>query len=175
VATLSLESLSDSNLERPLRRHREVLAIACSVFVLAFLLRELPDGRVTLRGLPEFPLPQACASRALFGLRCPGCGLTRSIIHIAEGNWQASWHDHRLGGLMAILIAVQIPYRLYALRRPLSPPLSARSLSAIAYVMIALLLGNWLFDVAAGRLWLPQCESLSSPTLSARATMEPVG
>ena len=85
----------------------------CAVWLLAFLLHELPDGRVALRGLPQFPLPQTCMSRALLGLRCPGCGLTRSIIHLAQGDWRESWHDHRLGGLLGIVIALQIPYRLY--------------------------------------------------------------
>ena len=77
--------------------------------LLAFLLHELPDGRVAVRGLPQFPLPQTCASRAWLGLRCPGCGLTRSIIHLAEGDWQASWRDHRLGGLLAVVIAASDP------------------------------------------------------------------
>ena len=92
--------------------------------MLAFVLQELPDGRVAVRGFPQFPLPQTCTSRAWLGLKCPGCGLTRSIIHLAEGDWRASWHNHRLGGLMAVVIALQIPYRLLALRRT-EPPLIA--------------------------------------------------
>lgn len=129
--------------------------ISSAVVLLAFSLRELPDGRVALRGLPQFPLPQVCASRALFGFRCPGCGLTRSIIHLAEGDWRASWHDHRLGSLLAIVIASQIPYRLYALRRPGRPLPSPFWLSAIGYSLVAMLMINWLFDVAAGRLRSP--------------------
>ena len=106
--------------------HRKILLIACGLLLLAFLLHEVPDGRVALRGLPTFHLPQICASRTWFGLRCPGCGLTRSIIHLAEGDWQASWNNHRLGGLLAFVIAFQIPFRLYALRRPERPVFSAR-------------------------------------------------
>ena len=118
-------------------------------------LHELPDGRVAVRGLPQFPLPQTCMSRAVFGLRCPGCGLTRSIIHLAHGDWRASWHDHRLGGLLGIVIALQIPYRLYALRRPEQPLLPLSWQAALGYALIGLLLGNWLLDVAAGRLSSP--------------------
>jgi hypothetical protein len=137
------------------KRHGQMLAIACAVCLLAIVLHELPDGRVAMRGLPQFPLPQACASRAIFGLRCPGCGLTRSIIHLAEGDWRSSWHDHRLGGLLAIVIAFQIPYRLYALRRPARPLFSTFWLRAFGYVLIVALLANWLLDVAAGRLNSP--------------------
>jgi hypothetical protein len=81
--------------------------------------------------------------------------LTRSIIHLAEGDWHASWHSHRLGGLIALLIAFQIPYRLLALR------LSGRRLIApwfhtvICYILVALFVGNWLVDLVAGRIRLP--------------------
>jgi hypothetical protein len=152
------EELEDDPSFRPdhrLERHRNVLAIACGVCLLAFLLQEMPGGRVTLRGLPQFPLPQTCASRIWLGLRCPGCGLTRSIIHLAEGDWQASWRAHRLGGLFALVIAFQIPYRLYALRRPAQPLLPQFWLAAIGYALIVTLVMNWLWDLAAGRFVSP--------------------
>jgi Protein of unknown function (DUF2752) len=134
------------------RRHRQVLAIACGVWVLAFALQVLPAGRVSFRGLPMIPLPQACFSRSWLGLRCPGCGLTRSIIHLAQGDWRASWQEHRLGVLMAIVITLQIPYRLLALRRPDRPLLPPRWQAVLGYALIALLLGNWLVELAAGRV-----------------------
>jgi len=134
------------------QRHRQVLAIACAVGVLAFALQELPDGRVAVRGFSRVPLPQTCASRAWLGLRCPGCGLTRSIIHLAEGDWRASWHNHRLGGLMAVVIALQIPYRLLALRRSSRPLIAPRWQLVLSYALIALLVGNWLVDLVAGRV-----------------------
>jgi len=134
------------------RRHRQVLAIACAVWILAFALQVIPEGRVSFRGLPMIPLPQACFSRSWLGVRCPGCGLTRSVIHLAEGNWRASWHEHRLGALMAIVITLQIPYRLLAFRRPDQPLLPPRWQAALGYALIALLVGNWLVDLAVGRV-----------------------
>jgi hypothetical protein len=149
------EDEASARARRQVKRHREVLFISCVVWLLAFLLHELSDGRVAVRGLPQFPLPQMCMSRSLFGLRCPGCGLTRSIIHLAEGDWRASWHDHRLGGLLAVVIAFQIPYRLDALCRPGERLLPASWPAVLGYVLIGLLIGNWLLDVAAGRLHSP--------------------
>jgi hypothetical protein len=137
---------------RSRHRHREVLAVACAVGVLAYALVALPDGRVAVRGFPQLPLPQTCASRSWLGIRCPGCGLTRSILHLAGGDWKASWQDHRLGGLMAAVIAFQIPYRLLALRRPERPLISPRWQAVLAYALIALLVGNWLMEVVAGRV-----------------------
>jgi hypothetical protein len=134
------------------RRHREMLAMACAVGILAFALQELPDGRVSFRGLTRIPLPETCFSRSWLGLKCPGCGLTRSIIHLAEGDWEASWRNHRLGGLMALLIAIQIPYRLLALRRSDCRSIGPHWQAVLAYALIALLVGNWLVELAAGHL-----------------------
>ncbi len=122
------------------------------VAVLAFALVEVPGARVALRGFRDYPLPQSCASRSLLGLRCPGCGLTRSIIHLAEGDWRASWRSHRLGGLMAAVLIFQVPYRLLALRRPETPLIPPRWLAALGTALIVLLIVNWLADVVTGRL-----------------------
>ena len=81
------------------RHHQQMLAVACAVVILAFALVEVSGGRVAVRGFTRYPLPESCLSRNLFGTNCPGCGLTRSIIHLAEGDWRASWRSHRLGGL----------------------------------------------------------------------------
>ena len=127
--------------------------MACAVCVLAFALQEsCPTAASPCAALTQFPLPQVCASRSLLGLKCPGCGLTRSIIHLAEGDWRASWRSHRLGGFMALVIVLQIPYRLLALRRLDRPLLPVRWQVVLSSALIALLVGNWLVDLAAGRL-----------------------
>jgi hypothetical protein len=134
------------------RSHREVLALSLLVLILAFGLVELPGGRVAVRGLTGYPLPSSCASRSLLGIKCPGCGLTRSFIHLVEGDWRASWRCHRLGGPMAAVVIFQIPCRLLALRRPGRPPIPARWVAAPGAALIALLILNWLADVVTGRL-----------------------
>jgi hypothetical protein len=74
------------------------------------------------------------------------------MIHVAEGNWPASWRAHRLGGLFAAVIALQIPYRLLALRRPDRPLIAPRWQIVFGYALIALLVGNWLVDLVSGRV-----------------------
>ena len=136
-----------------IRRHREVLAV-----VLRRRGAGLRAGRGARRpGRP--PRVQGLSAAAvavlrasLLGLRCPGCGLTRSIIHLAEGDWRASWRSHRLGGLMAAVLIFQVPYRLLALRRPETPLIPPRWQAALGTALIVLLIVNWLADVVTGRL-----------------------
>jgi hypothetical protein len=72
------------------------------------------------------------------------------VIHLVQGDWRASWHDHRLGALLACVIALQVPYRLLALRRPEQPLIPLVLQNFLSYGLIALLTGNWLIDVMAG-------------------------
>jgi hypothetical protein len=129
--------------------HRVVLVVACVVCVLACALTVRTDGRVAVRGFPHSPLPSICASRSLLGLKCPGCGLTRSIIQAAQGDWRASWRDHRLGGPLAAVIALQIPYRLLALRRPDRPGIAPGWQAFLGSAFLLLLIGNWLVGIVA--------------------------
>jgi hypothetical protein len=96
-------------------RHWEMLVIALIVIVLAFSMRIVHGDRVAFRMLPSSPLPQLCMARAMFGMDCPGCGLTRSFILLSQGRWHAAYVTHPLGWLLALLIVLQVPYRLAAL------------------------------------------------------------
>ena len=56
---------------------------------------------------------------------------------------------------MAALIALQIPYRWVAIRRPGHILIAPRLYAVFAYALIALLVGNWLVDLASGRINAP--------------------
>lgn len=92
-----------------------MLYLAIVIVVASFLLRRPDSDSVSLPWL-HVNLPTLCGSRALFGVECPGCGLTRSFIALAAGDLDESLRFHRLGWLMALAVVSQIPYRIYALR-----------------------------------------------------------
>ena len=125
-----------------------MLIIAVSVLVTAALLEVSLDDRVALRGFSNYPLPHLCMSRSVLGVSCPGCGLTRSFIYLAHGEWQAAWRVHRLGWLLAALVAAQLPYRgliLAGLARPISP----RTTHWLTFVVVGLLVANWALSLAS--------------------------
>lgn len=123
------------------QRHLFFAALAIVVAGLAFAL-QVQDDRVALAGFADYPLPHLCMSRSMFGVTCPGCGLTRSFVHLAHGDWQASWRAHRLGWLMAAVVLFQLPYRAWMLagRRDALPP---RVVQLFAAIVVALLIINW--------------------------------
>lgn len=123
--------------------HRQMLVLCALALAASPLLEVRAAGRVGPRGLPGLVLPPTCLARQTLGVGCPGCGLTRSFVHLAHGDPAASFASHRLGWLLMALAALQIPYRLHALYgsgRFLLPAAAARW---IGLGLIALLIGNW--------------------------------
>src|SRR4051812_11138924 len=108
---LGIEMPEDKS-ETGRRRHREMLGVSVAVLVLTFLLQMRSDGRVAARGLADYPLPPLCGSQLFFNMKCPGCGLTRSFVYWAGGDFATAQRAHRIGGLMFMTVLMQIPYRL---------------------------------------------------------------
>ncbi|WP_183094067.1 DUF2752 domain-containing protein [Nocardioides stalactiti] len=57
--------------------------------------------------------PVICPFRALTGLPCPGCGLTRSWVYAAHGWWRESFASNPFGlvvvaGLLALAVTVVV-------------------------------------------------------------------
>lgn len=140
-------SVSSAN-ERgqPSAHHWAVLAISAGIMVAAALLDVLSGGRVALHVLPNYPLPHLCMSRTLLGVSCPGCGLTRSFVHLAHGDWQAAWQVHHFGWLLAALVIAQLPYRgllLAGFIRPIGPQVA----QWLAITIVGLLVMNWVLSL----------------------------
>ncbi|HVC93357.1 MAG TPA: DUF2752 domain-containing protein [Pirellulales bacterium] len=134
----------------PKTRQACLLGTALAIVIVSLALEVLPGERIALRGFSDYPLPHTCYSRTLFGVSCPGCGLTRSFVHLAHGDWWAAWQVHRLGWLLAAVVLFQFPYRLallaggdrWALGRPL--------VACFSTAVIGLLLANWVWRLLAG-------------------------
>jgi len=127
---------------QPRRRHREVLLAALAVIALSFLLVIRPDGRVAFRAAEHYAVPETCVAHALLGVDCPMCGLTRSFIELARGDWRASLGFHRLGWMVALAVLLQVPYRSACLFGGRS--LGRAPAAAFACGLAAALLLNWV-------------------------------
>lgn len=131
-----------------LSRHRDMLIATTFVAVAAVLLQVRDDGRVTLAGLPAYPLPESCFFRVYLGVRCPACGLTRSFLHLAHGHWHESLRAHRIGWLLALAMLIQFPYRIAAVKNPSRWLPFQRYAHWLGMGLIATLVVNWLLTIA---------------------------
>jgi hypothetical protein len=92
-------------------------------------------------------LPVVCPSRLLFGVNCPGCGMTRSVLLTLGGDLRGALSVNPAGPFFVaalILLAVQL---LFAARAPEgSTPVKRRLLpwaSAYGVVVASVMLIQW--------------------------------
>jgi hypothetical protein len=124
-----------------------MLAMACGIIVLSFVLVVRSDEHAACALLPGWPIPSTCPSQSIFGIDCPGCGLTRSFIFLAHGDWHNAFLRNRMGWLLAFAVLLQLPYRLIALRGPNRMPLGRRIPQLFGMVLIVGLIGNWAYKM----------------------------
>lgn len=128
-------------------RHWTMLIVSVLVIIASFSLHRNPTGQIVASWLPLESLPPMCGSRAMFGIECPGCGLTRSFVALAHGDLAESIRLHRVGWVLAAAVVLQIPYRIYALRE-LRTKASQRTWPTwFGNGLIATLILNWLAQV----------------------------
>lgn len=149
AAELPILEADDSPIASSRGRHVQMLMLAIGILVLAFALRVRPDQRVELCWLPGWAAPEACSSRVWFGIECPGCGLTRAFIRLAEGNVSATWRLNPASWLLSLAVVFQLPYRSLALMRVDRVERFSQSAwpAAFGWVLIVALFGQWLLRI----------------------------
>jgi hypothetical protein len=108
------------------------------------------DTRVFLPGF-ESPLPSMCSSQVLFGVDCPGCGLTRAFIAISHGNFGQAWQLNRAGWIVYAFVAMQIPWHVIQLwrRRRGLRPLESGLVYLVPIGMVVALVVNWAIKLVS--------------------------
>ena len=96
--------------------HLALLAAAVAVILLSVFMRTEGETMVFLPG-SIFPLPESCAARQLFGINCPGCGLTRAFIAISRGEWARAWYFNPASFAVYLFVVAQIPWRCFQMWR----------------------------------------------------------
>jgi hypothetical protein len=124
--------------------HGLLAAISLGVIVMAAVMRSEGPSDVFLPGM-KVALPDICLTKSVLGVPCPGCGMTRSFIAIAHGQWRRAWDFNPVSFLMFVFIAGQIPWRFWQIRRILHHQVE---LDPIVFfipmvVMVVLLFTQW--------------------------------
>lgn len=126
----------------------------CAILLAAGLLRP-GEGRTVLLPLIDRAVPETCTMQRSLGVDCPGCGLTRSFIHMARGNVRRAWGLHPIGVFLFIYVFLQLPLagsRLAGLDHPWLNWLIRNNERMLIAAAIALA-GYWLYRVGTGEIF----------------------
>lgn len=126
------------------------MAFSAGTLLAALTLTVRPDGRVAFWFWPNHPLPESCPSKIFFDENCPGCGITRSVVSLAHGQWAESWHNHRLGWVIALLCIVVLPGSIYKLLKPNARPLPWLIREGIPMLIFIAFILNWIYNLIHG-------------------------
>ncbi len=128
------------------RWHWIVLVGACLFVAGGAIVDVGSEGAIGMASAPAITFPVVCPSRRLFGVSCPGCGMTRSVTHLLHGRLTKSWTTHRLGWLVLAAIAFQIPYRTWRLTGRTSRWEGPRVAEFLLWGFVIALVVNWLLS-----------------------------
>ncbi len=90
-----------------------------------------------------------CLTRRVLGLPCPGCGLTRGVAHLVQGNLARAMTMHPLAPLAAADAVVG--WGLWGLSiYGLAVPPPARAVRLVLLAQLAVFVALWLGRLASG-------------------------
>ena len=88
-------------------------------------------------------LGPGCLSRRLTGMECPFCGISHSLVALADGNITASFAYHPLGPVMALLYLAFITAVAATIRRRTDPVIESRAFSVLCGSLVVASLVVW--------------------------------
>jgi len=146
------EVIEDRSAEETIRsklrdRHWTMLILSTLVLAVSLAVSVRGSGEAGAVTWLGIELPVLCGSRAWFGIECPGCGLTRSFVALAAGDFTEAYRFHRVGWLLWLAVVMQIPFRVYSLWEMRTSTLERQWPDWFGYFLIAALLGNWVLKV----------------------------
>ena len=123
-------------------------------FLRATLLGLAAVAIMAARWFPFSALPPLCSFKAITGLPCLSCGMTRSWVHLVHGRIEESWLMSPLGLVLCIATLVAATYgvlRSLGAMPALRVDLSRGGTIAFRTTIVLIVLLNWGYVVSAGR------------------------
>ena len=90
------------------------LLTVCILMVLLGFLLSPGEHKVSLLG---YQIPEICLFKVYLAIECLGCGLTRSFVYTAHGDFSIAIGHHFMGPIVYVICVSQIPYRIWRMKR----------------------------------------------------------
>ena len=103
------EALAHSDESGLLLLHAIFFCMGVAVIGMSFLMKSTGQTSVYLPGA-SYSLPELCTAKRMFGVPCPGCGLTRSFVSLSHGQFSRAWGFNPASFLLYPFVFAQIPW-----------------------------------------------------------------
>ena len=100
-----------------------------------------------------FRLPGFCLFKALTGVPCPGCGVTRSILALASGHFAEAWRANPAGPFVALFFAASAAVAALEVSGVMREDAAARARIVADRGLAAILVTVWTYRVLEERRW----------------------
>jgi len=130
--------------------HGIVLAV-CAVVITAAFVCDVDKLGIYFFG---WKWPMKCFLHKVFGIECALCGMSRSFVSTANGNLTKAFEYHILGPLVFCFVAMQIPYRLWAIVKcPAKIPALTKIMAGAGIFLLTAVFFRWFYYLFERFLW----------------------
>lgn len=134
-----MPQIGEQSLTHPRRLHFVLIALGL-VAVVRLMVSVGEHGRVFVAGLT---VPETCFAKIYFGADCPGCGLTRSMVHLAHGRFSDSVKANPGGAMLAVFACLLLARMWFPEASHKRLP-SDRILISVVAAFVVTILVNWI-------------------------------
>jgi len=92
-------------------------------------------------------IPHVCLFHQFFGIPCPGCGITRSLLSLLVGDIHRAWILNPAGPFLGMSLVAQVPLRIKALRVERWSRRAFRQSRAMTIGVLIILIVNWSYQI----------------------------
>ena len=149
VGSVDGPELNPAFVRSELTLHWIFLSIAAVILLLSFLMRSEGEKAVFFPGF-QTAMPETCTSQRLFGIDCPGCGMTRAFISISSGQFVRAWNFNAASFIVYLFVAFQIPWHTIQIWRLKNRrlPLVTRWAYMAPVAMVVVMAVHWVWKIS---------------------------
>ncbi len=108
---------------------------------------------ILLQLLPYLPVQPFCLFKKVTGIPCPGCGCTRSLSFLMQGDWRRSWNYNPMVIILVVYFSVVYLFSLYdqIMKTGFSWNLTHFPIGKCGYIfLIFMMLTLWIRNILLG-------------------------
>jgi hypothetical protein len=125
------------------RLYHGIILAVCAILITAAFLCDVDKLGIYLFG---WKWAMRCLLHRFFNVDCALCGMSRSFVSLTNGNFADAFEYHALGIPVFCFVAMQIPYRLWAIIKcPAKTPALTKFMAGAGIFLLTAVFFRWFY------------------------------